>query len=79
MFNNGTPYADHLFYTLKIRVGTWAKELLGLDLLSSNALANVVGDPHISLQDCIYISSGAVSVQWRFFFFYFGVDWASLV
>jgi reverse transcriptase-like protein len=35
-FHAGTLDGDHLFYTLKIRVGTWAKELLGLDLPSFN-------------------------------------------
>lgn len=34
-FNHGALNEDHLFYTLKIRISVWAKELLGFDLASS--------------------------------------------
>lgn len=46
-FNNGSLDVEHLFYTLKIRVGIWAKELLGLDILASNAIAYGGLDPNI--------------------------------
>lgn len=40
-FQHGTPDVDYLFYTLKIRVGIWAKELLGLEIAHATALTDI--------------------------------------
>lgn len=39
-FNNGEPNGDLLFYTLRIRISIWAKELLGVDLASGVGYTN---------------------------------------
>jgi reverse transcriptase-like protein len=43
-FESGSPDADKLFLTVKIRVGVWAKELLGLNLLANSVVSHNFDD-----------------------------------
>jgi reverse transcriptase-like protein/endonuclease/exonuclease/phosphatase family protein len=45
-FNNGTVDGNGLLSTLKIRIGTWARELLGVEIQMANALSLGVVDPY---------------------------------